>query len=57
MKKMTAVIVALIIVMCGGAYASYMIKRSWNYSMFYKAAVQETICDMVKPEALKVPCK
>jgi uncharacterized protein YneF (UPF0154 family) len=52
MKELTAVIL-LIAVIVGIIYGGFIIKRKWNYNLGYKTLVEQTIRDMVKPEALK----
>lgn len=47
-----AIIVVLVVV-----YGMWTIGRVINYSLSYEDMVQETICEMVKPEHLKTPCK
>ncbi len=37
-------------------YGMWHVARVWNYSWGYEDMVQETICEMVKPEFLKEPC-
>ena len=37
-------------------YGGWHLKRWFNYSFGYGSQVESTICDLVKPEALKIPC-
>lgn len=41
----------------GSSYAAWHLYRAWNYTWGYESMVKETVCDMVKPEYLKKPCK
>ena len=43
-------VIALFIALALGAWA---VSRSINYSLSYKSMVQDTVREMVKPEALK----
>jgi len=38
-------------------YGMWHLKRWWNYTWGYSSQVENTICKMVKPEALIKPCK
>lgn len=57
MKRTARFVLAIGAIIIGFSYASYHIDRWWNYKMSYKKQVEATVCSMVKPEALKVPCK
>lgn len=50
-----SVVLVLVLIVWG----IYQVKRSWNYSWAYKSRVEQTVCEMVKPEYLKNPgdCK
>jgi hypothetical protein len=37
-------------------YGAWNLVRAMNYNLSYKDMVQETVCEMVKPEHLKKPC-
>ena len=45
--------VVLLIVFALGAWE---VSRRANYALSYDAMVRQTVCDMVKPEHLRVPC-
>jgi len=48
-----------LILVCSVIAGIYFIKRWWNYNLGYESQVTDTICVMVKPEALINPedCK
>jgi hypothetical protein len=51
--KLIAVALLFVSIIIGAFYFSWYLKRKVNYSFIYKSLVQETIKEMVKPEALK----
>jgi len=51
------IMLAIFTVVCALIYGAFQIKRAWNYSWGYESKVQWSVCDMVKPEALKEPEK
>lgn len=48
-------ILGIFLLICLVSYAGYQFNRWWNYSWSYESKVQETVCEMVKPEYLKNP--
>lgn len=50
-----ALVVAVVVGLIG--WGIFTMKRSWNYSWGYQDKVEETVCDMVKPEYLVDPSK
>ena len=59
-KQSTALAYVLgIIIVAGLSYGMWQLGRHINYSLSYEDMVQETVCEMVKPEHLKNPkgCK
>jgi hypothetical protein len=48
-------IIFIILLGVGCSQLRYQFDREWNYSRAYEGKVQETICEMVKPEYLKNP--
>lgn len=48
-------LVLLAIVLVPLAYGGWHLKRWFNYEFGYGADVQQTVCQMVKPEYLKNP--
>jgi hypothetical protein len=55
MKKLKeiGVLIGIIAIMVGFIYGGYWIAKTVSYSFFYEDMVEETIKEMVKPEALK----
>jgi hypothetical protein len=47
--------IVVFIVIVSVSYGIYALQRNVNYTMSYESMVQETVCDMVRPEALKNP--
>lgn len=58
MKKIEimAAISGFIVVLCL-AYGAWQLARKWNYFFSYEDMVQQTVCEMIKPEHLKKPCE
>lgn len=54
-----AVIVVVIVLAIALSVGGWFLKRWWNYAWSYESQVTETVCEMVKPEALRDPgrCK
>ncbi len=52
-KKLIAIIV--IVFLIGAAYGGFLISRKISYKIFYEHLVQQTVRDMVKPDALRTP--
>jgi uncharacterized protein YneF (UPF0154 family) len=50
-RKLIALIA--IVFLLGAAYGGFLISRKISYEIFYKHLVQQTVRDMVKPDALK----
>ncbi len=53
--KFGALAIAAICLIGAALYGLYYFNRWVNYSLSYEDLVQETICEMVKPEALARP--
>jgi hypothetical protein len=56
MKKLVFYGVALILIAML-SYGGWHLKRWFNYNWGYQSDVTETICELVKPEALVDPTK
>ena len=59
MRKNAIVITGVfaVVMLLGSSYAIWHLYRAWNYAWGYESMVEKTVCDMVKPEYLKRPCK
>lgn len=55
MRLIMALVIGFFILFAAGTYLSYAFKRSWNYNWAYKSRVEQTVCEMVKPEYLIDP--
>lgn len=51
--KQLITIILLVLIVIFFIYGLFKIKKNINYSMAYKTMVEETVKEMVKPEALK----
>lgn len=49
--------IIVVIIISGLGYAGWVFQKKWNYYWSYENMVKQTVCDMVKPEHLKQPCK
>jgi len=57
--KLVGVGIVCAAILVGLFYGAFVFKRWWHYKWGYEASVNVTICELVKPEALKNPglCK
>jgi predicted RND superfamily exporter protein len=51
--KLISYVVAVVVIIVSICFFSWYVKRQVNYNLGYKSMVEQTIKDMVKPEALK----
>lgn len=56
MKELALFAIAIALIGCF-AYGTWLVAKQVNYHLSYEAMVQKTVCEMVKPEHLKKPCK
>lgn len=56
MKELLLFAIAIALVGCF-VYGAWLVAKHVNYHLSYEAMVQQTVCEMVKPEHLKQPCE